>query len=105
MNRWIRLLLLSCALIAGGWSRGSTARDDSFRAVLLGVTYAVGAGEIKAGFVTADTRTPAGAVRSQVRKLGLGYVHHLSKRTYLFTTFGKPKGSSSQWDLGISHSF
>lgn len=96
------------ARLAFGWSRGSTARDDRFRAVLLGVTYAVGAGEIKAGFITADTRTPAGAMRSRVRKLGLGYVHHLSKRTYLYTNLARDSRAPRErvgYDLGLQHNF
>lgn len=86
---------------------------------LLGAWYSVGAGEILGSYSRYETTAPG---HPEGKKLALGYVHHLSKRTALFTTWARlkngdgaslalngastaPNTSSSGLDLGVRHSF
>lgn len=86
---------------------------------LLGLTYTVGAGEIKTTWSRYET---SAANHPRASKLALGYVHHLSKRTALYTTYARvqnqggsqvalgnattsPNAHASGFDLGIRHSF
>jgi predicted porin len=86
---------------------------------LLGGLIPVGAGEIRVAYSRYETDvlgTP------ETKKLALGYVHNLSKRTAVYTTYARVKNSggasqalngsatgantsSSGLDLGIRHSF
>jgi predicted porin len=85
----------------------------------LGAIVPVGAGEFK--MALSQYGSDAGA-SPETRKLAVGYVHHLSKRTALYTTFAHVRnsggsttslngsitaanGKSSGYDLGIRHSF
>ena len=109
---------------------------------LLGVTVPVGAGLIRAAYSEARTNlnqpllpvaTPFGfntdTGNPRARKLALGYVHNLSKRTALYATYahisnkggsavstnptgnaavyttGIPNGNSNGYDFGIRHAF
>jgi predicted porin len=86
---------------------------------LLGAWLPVGAGEILGSYSRYET-TALG--NPEGKKVALGYVHHLSKRTALYTTWARlkngggaalalngattaPNTSSSGLDLGIRHSF
>ena len=89
---------------------------------LIGGLFPIGAGEIRAAY--SRYRADVGA-DPQTSKLALGYVHNLSKRTAVYTTFawarnkngaaqslngsafgaGVVNQNSSGWDLGIRHSF
>ncbi|MEO5672772.1 MAG: porin [Ramlibacter sp.] len=81
----------------------------------------VGVGVIRLG-VTQFTVKPVGGTDRRARKLALGYVHNLSKRTALYTTFARvnnsggsaaalggavtaPNSPSSGLDIGIRHIF
>ena len=98
------------------------------RGYLLGATVPVGAGLIKASVAQYTTDVAAGT-DPRARKYALGYVHNLSKRTAVYTTWARVKNnatsalsvfpgavpgtlggptlgsSSSGYDLGIRHSF
>lgn len=86
---------------------------------LVGASVPVGAGELRAAFSRFRTDA-AGAPAS--KKVSLGYIHNLSKRTALYATYARVRnsggaaqalngsvtaanGSSSGLDLGIRHSF
>ena len=89
---------------------------------LVGGLFPVGAGEIRAAYSLYKTDV-AGDPKS--RKIALGYVHNLSKRTAVYTTYARVKNSggaaasavpgaagapginasSTGIDLGIRHSF
>jgi predicted porin len=86
---------------------------------LLGGWVPVGVGQILASFSRYETDA---AGNPEGKKLALGYVHNLSKRTALYTTWARvknsggattalngavtaPNASSSGLDLGIRHSF
>ena len=95
--------------------------DVDGRGWLLGALVPVGAGEIRASYSTYRFDTAVGEPR--VKKLALGYVHNLSKRTALYATVAHLKNSggaaltvnsaaapavndsSTGLDLGIRHSF
>lgn len=85
----------------------------------LGAIVPVGPGEIKGAL--SDYGSDAGA-EPRTRKLALGYVHNLSKRTALYATYARVRNSggattalngaataanahSTGYDLGIRHSF
>jgi predicted porin len=92
---------------------------------LIGGLFPIGAGEIRAAYSTYEADGVAGGSSPQTDKFALGYVHNLSKRTALYTTFAwvKNKGGaatalngstfgagvtnedSQGWDLGIRHTF
>ena len=86
---------------------------------LLGAAFPIGAGEIKAAYSLYKTDA-AGTPKS--KKLAIGYVHNLSKRTALYTTFARVSnsggasaalngatttvnGDSTGYDFGVRHSF
>lgn len=89
------------------------------RGAQIGGIYSVGSGEIKAQWSHYKT-TAAG--HPETRKLSLGYVHNLSKRTALYATYARVRNSggaatalngattaanqsSSGFDVGLRHSF
>lgn len=105
----------------GGYYRDRVDRIAGVtgRGPQLGGVFRMGAGEIKAQYSSYKT-TAAGNPES--RKLSLGYVHHLSKRTALYGTYARVRNSggattslnssitaanqsSSGFDLGMRHSF
>lgn len=92
------------------------------RGWLLGSLIPVGAGEIRVSYSESRTDGAAGAADPRARKLALGYVHNLSKRTAVYTTWATVRNrngsavaiggattaansSSSGLDIGIRHSF
>ena len=103
---------------------GHVARDKngavSGRGYLLGLTAPVGTiGQLRASYSTYKTDV---AGNPQTKKLGLGYVHNLSKRTAVFATIARtrnsggasfsmyqsvtaPNGSSSAYEAGVRHNF
>lgn len=120
--------------VAGGYERN---RSDDNIAAILG-SYNFGMAKVMAGYSTIDTvaiagskskafnvgvaapfgattlkagygQTKAEGTGLKTKKLGIGAEYALSKRTYLFTTYGRTKpavGSKiNGFDLGVSHSF
>lgn len=106
----------------------SVAGSIDGRGWMLGATMPVGAGLIKASWAQYTTDLPGTGTDPRARKYALGYVHNLSKRTAIYTTYarvnntngvagfasqavtagaGAPvlNGSSTGYDLGIRHSF
>jgi predicted porin len=89
------------------------------RGGVIGAVVPVGVGELKAAYSSYEIDT---AGNPQARKLAVGYVHNLSKRTALYGTYARvrnsggsamalngsataPNASSSGFDLGIRHAF
>jgi predicted porin len=89
---------------------------------LVGGLIPVGAGEIRLAYST--LKLEAGALEPEVEKAAIGYVHNLSKRTAVYTTYAFVKnkgganftlngasngtvlnGDSQGLDIGIRHSF
>lgn len=91
---------------------------------LIGASAPIGAGEIRASYSQTELDT---AANPRGRKLALGYVHNLSKRTAVYTTIARVRndggasfnvnpttgvagisgvnGSSTGFDLGVRHQF
>lgn len=77
----------------------------------LGANIPFGATTVKVGY--RQVRDGGGDVATQTqRKIGLGLEYALSKRTFVYTDFGKLSGDalstdqrSSMYDVGISHKF
>ena len=96
-----------------------TAGDVDGKGYTLGGLVPVGAGEIKASY--SEYKVKLGA-EPKSKKLAIGYVHNLSKRTAVYTTYAHltndngasqslngstttVNGNSNGFDLGIRHSF
>jgi predicted porin len=86
---------------------------------MLGMWVPVGAGEIKGSFSQLKTNAVGDP---KIRKIALGYLHNLSKRTALYATIARVKNSggaafalngattgantsSTGFDLGVRHNF
>jgi predicted porin len=91
------------------------------RGWLIGGLIPVGAGEIRLAYSVYKVDANLG-IEPRSRKLALGYVHNLSKRTALYATYARVRNSdgassalnnavtgvnasSTGYDLGIRHSF
>lgn len=89
---------------------------------LIGGFVPVGAGEIRASYSRFHIDPPGTGAEPLARKLAVGYVHHLSKRTALYGTYARVRNrdgstlalggsstaanqNSSGLDLGVRHSF
>jgi len=120
--------------IGGSWDFGMAKvmavieRDKSGttdgRGWEIGTIVPVGAGDIKASYARYRIEPTAGLQPTQ-KKLSLGYVHNLSKRTAVYVTYARVKnsngstapvqngafglpaanGSSTGYDVGLKHSF
>ena len=104
--------------LVAGLGNGKNNADIKLKTYLLGTNVAVGTGEIKVGYA----HVKLGSVVAN-KRFGLGYHHHLSKRTKLYVDFAHDgKGYSGNlsaavpstselrtekkgYDLGIQHSF
>jgi predicted porin len=106
------------AKVVGTLNRDRAGTLNSHGGV-IGVVASIGANELKASY--SIHRTDA-AGNPEAKKLAIGYVHNLSKRTALYTTLAQvrnsggsalalngaitsPNSSSTGLDLGIRHSF
>jgi predicted porin len=104
--------------LLGTLNRDSTGAVSG-RGGVIGVVAPLGANELKASFSTykTDAANSPGA-----KKVAFGIVHHLSKRTALYTTYAHvrnsggsamalnnavtaPGSSSNGYDLGLRHAF
>ena len=119
--------------LAGSWDFGMAkllaqySRDENGaidgEGWLIGGLVPVGAGEIRLAYSQYETDLGAGA-DPKSRKIAIGYVHNLSKRTAVYTTYARVRNSngaaapvaagagapgvnqsSSGFDLGIRHAF
>jgi predicted porin len=68
--------------------------------IQIGATAPVGPVVLKVGFLR--TSPPVGANTS---KIGLGLDYTLSKRTKIYSNYGKPKNVGGSFDLGVQHNF
>jgi predicted porin len=90
------------------------------RSWLIGGLIPVGAGEVRLAY--SQYRADAGATDPRTRKIALGYVHNLSKRTAVYATYARVRNNggafqaingsstaanegSSGYDFGLRHSF
>jgi len=82
---------LGMAKLMGFWQRQAFGGAKSTD-VLIGALVPVGAGEIRASFMRKDA---SGGVDGDANQFALGYVHNLSKRTALYTTYARIKNKGS----------
>jgi len=96
------------------------------KGALVAATVPVGPGLIKASVSQYTTDLPVAGTDPRARKIAVGYVHNLSKRTAVYTTFARVTNNSTSnasvftgaaaasttfgnrstgYDLGIRHSF
>ena len=104
----------------------SALGQDRGRGYMLAGTVPVGPGLIKIAYEQYTTDLPIAGTDPRARKLAIGYVHNLSKRTAVYVTAARVQNnststasvfpntgigntlagnSSSGYDLGIRHSF
>ena len=101
----------------------TTAGDLDTNGWLIGALMPVGAGEIRASYSQSENDfNTATTTEARGRKLALGYVHNLSKRTAVYTTVARIRNNggaafalggsstaantnSTGFDLGVRHSF
>jgi len=123
---WIRLSSIGASYNAG-WARFTTLFQHAKylqrrqQTTDVGVSVPVGAGVLKANYIRAD-QSGAGTDVNDANQVSLGYVHFLSKRTALYSTFSRisnkgkqvfglggitpPAGGSVRGlEFGINHSF
>jgi predicted porin len=110
---------LGVAKLSGLYTQDNNSITADGKGYLLGVNAPMGAGEIRASY---STYTINSVNDPKSNKLALGYVHNLSKRTALYTTFARVSNSggaaqalngastaannnSTGVDLGVRHSF
>ncbi len=108
----------SAAKLLAGYNNDRSGAARAYGA-MLGVAVPVGQGEFKGAYSFHHRRDGA---QAEGKKLALGYVHHLSKRTATYVTWahisnsngasfalnnatGAANRASSGLDLGIRHSF
>ena len=99
--------------------RVDAATSVTGKGALIGTLIPLGAGQIRAAYSTYKTDAAGGP---KAKKIALGYVHNLSKRTALYTTFARVtnsggansslngavtsvNGRSTGYDFGVRHSF
>lgn len=89
----------------------------------VGATMPLGSGSLRASYTSIDANTSAETVTGDAKQFAVGYVHDLSKRTALYTTYsrisnegranfavaGSPTVAagkdSSGFEVGVRHSF
>ena len=103
------------------WDKNAAVKGKGW---LIGGLFPIGAGQIRAAYSEYKVDLGAGA-DPKARKFAIGYVHNLSKRTAVYTTYARVQNkdgsaasavpgaagapginaSSNGFDLGIRHSF
>ena len=111
---------LGVAKIMAHYSSDDIKNGNEGTGFLIGGLIPVGAGEVRLAYSTYKIDTVGADPRSN--KIALGYVHNLSKRTALYTTFARVSNkngaasalngsvtaagrNSTGYDIGIRHSF
>jgi predicted porin len=84
------------------YSNNENLANFETKAWTIGADIEVGSGNVKVGF--GKISPDAGA---DIKKLGIGYWHNLSKRTYLYTDVARTDNGAkvNAFDVGIHHSF
>lgn len=114
---------LGVAKIMAHYSNDDIKNGNEGTGFLIGGLIPVGAGEVRLAYSTYKIETTGvGTPDPRSNKIALGYVHNLSKRTALYTTFARVSNkngaaqslngsvtaanrNSTGYDFGIRHSF
>ncbi len=78
---------------------GASVKNSTY---LVGASVPMGAGEIRASFSAAKMEAGAANSFGKARLFALGYVHNLSKRTAVYTTYARiaNKGTGFAYNMG-----
>lgn len=92
-----------------------TGENDKVNNYLVGVSAPLGSGTVVASYSIADMRNVADADSNQI---AVGYIHPLSKRTSLYTSYGRVSNDSNarlvsnvdgasvtKFNVGVNHTF
>ena len=111
------------AKLLANYQRDRQSGVASGRGYLIGGLIPVGAGEVRLSYSEYKVdNNAAAALDPRARKMAIGYVHNLSKRTALYASYARVKNSggsatalnasttaanasSSGYDFGVRHSF
>ncbi len=110
---------LGVATLSGLYNKDKVENGATQTGYQLGANAPMGAGELRASYGTSKSNA---AGTPKVNKLALGYVHNMSKRTAVYTTFANVKssggataslngvstavnGSGNGLDIGLRHAF
>jgi len=86
------------ATLSAGIATGRTANDLKLKGALVGVSYNVGSGDIKAGYAQSKVGTV------ERKRFGLGYHYNLSKRTMVYADVAHEReiaANKTGYDLGL----
>jgi predicted porin len=96
------------AKVTAAYSKGDTdvAATGEFKSYLVGLVYTVGQGDLKAVYGKQKQSNDKVSDLDTVKEIGVGYDHHLSKRTDLYAYAGRERVKSlTSYQVGISHKF
>ncbi len=102
--------------------RADSGSSTDTRGTQFSLSYLLGLTELKASLAQSARRNAAGATTGTTRRYGVGAVHHLSRRTALYTSLARvanadgastalngattaPDKGSTGLDIGLRHSF
>ena len=86
--------------LMGQYENGETSATTDTSGFSVSAVIPFGAGRLLAGVARIDP--PVGTT---LTKVGLGGEYSLSKRTLLYTDFGKVKNAKAMFDIGVRHAF
>ena len=86
--------------LMGQYENGETSATADTTGISVSAVVPFGAGRLMAGVARIDP-----SVGVTLTKVGLGGEYNLSRRTLLYTDFGKVKNAKAMFDLGVRHSF
>lgn len=96
------------ATLTAAYTKGNTkvAATGKFTSYLLGLKYKIGNGDAKAVFGRQTQSNNKVSGLETVKEFGVGYDHHISKRTDLYAYLGRESVTSlTSYQFGISHKF
>jgi predicted porin len=96
------------AKVTAAYSKGDTdvAATGEFKSYLVGLVYTVGQGDLKAVYGKQKQSNNKVSDLETVKEVGIGYDHHLSKRTDLYAYAGRERVKLlTSYQVGISHKF
>jgi predicted porin len=94
--------------LTAAYAKGDTdvASTGTFKGMLVGLNYSVGAGDVHAVAARQTQSNNAFSDKQTVREYGVGYDYHLSKRTDLYAYAGREQVAKlTSYQMGISHKF
>lgn len=94
--------------LTGAYAKGDTkdVKKGEFDGFLVGAIYTIGNGDAKVVFGKGQQSLVGKKDVDTAKEFGLGYDHHLSKRTDLYAYAGRERVTSvTSYQVGISHKF